>query len=99
MFVLDIAPYGLRLPGVFGAFFELTLAWNLAAESMTASWSIAGTTTAATVAAVGGAMNVTRASNMTVGAGGINYVTIKAHGPGGICVATASKEERAATDM
>jgi hypothetical protein len=38
-------------------------------------------------------MNVTRTSNMTTGAGGVNYVTVKALGSGGVCVATAHKED------
>ena len=58
---------------------------------MSSSWTVAAPTTGAQ--AVGGPMNVTRASNMTVGAGGVNYVTVKAFGPRGICVATAHKED------
>ena len=91
LFVLDIAAPsgsggGSELP--LGDAFDLALSWDVG--TMSASW-----TGAAQAAVNGGVMNVTRASNMTVGAGGVNYVTFKALGPGGICVATAHKEEAA----
>jgi hypothetical protein len=87
IFVLDIAPgdgtgaVGQDPPK--GQFFDLTLTWDVATRR--ASWAV-GT-------GGGGSMTVTRASNMTIGAGGVNYVTVKALGSGGVCVATAHKED------
>jgi hypothetical protein len=57
---------------------------------MSASWSA---TSMGGAPVASGSMNVTRSSNMTIGAGGLNYVTVKAFGQGGICVATARKAD------
>ena len=94
IFVLDIVSNSSSGGGGFeppGDAFDLTLSWDVG--TMTASWTAAAMATGAQAA--GGSMNVTRASNMTIGAGGVNYVTVKAFGPGGICVATAHKEDAA----
>lgn len=90
IFVLDIPLGGIggRVGlGAKGQFFDLTLTWDVAARQ--ASWGVG----VAGAEVSGGSMNVTRTSNMTTGAGGVNYVTVKALGSGGVCVATAHKED------
>ena len=88
IFVLDIPSVGVGSKQL-GAF-DLWLSWNV--DTMIGFWqAVAGGGANVT----NGLMKVTRANNMTIGAGGVNYVTVKAFGPGGICVATARKEDAA----
>ena len=91
VFLLDIPPAG--LPGQpSGSFFDLRLRWDV--DAGRATWAVGGTanSSAGPSGAAASALQKTRAGNMTIGAGGCNYVTVQALGPGGVCVATARKQ-------
>ena len=91
VFLLDIPPAG--LPGQpCGSFFDLRLRWDV--DAGRATWAVGGTASSSGAGAGASALALkkTRAGNMTIGAGGCNYVTVQALGPGGVCVATARKQ-------
>eukprot|EP01043_Picozoa_sp_COSAG02_P002074 COSAG02_NODE_46_length_45443_cov_36.731497_26_plen_749_part_00 len=90
IFVLDIPSTGVGSISP-GSAFDLTLTWDV--DTMKALWNTGMAEGGAD--ANDGVMNVTRANSMTIGAGGVNYVTIKSIGPGGICIATAHKADAA----
>ena len=90
VFLLDIRPGG--LPGQrLEELVDVELDFD--ADARVATWSVVTTESDGQdlVRGVKSRLNVTRSANMSIGAGGINYLTVKAVGPGGICVATAHK--------
>ena len=65
-------------------------------QKYVATWSVEVTTESdgrgfEVVRGVKSRLSAARPANKSIGAGGINYLTVKAAGPGGICVATARK--------
>jgi hypothetical protein len=90
VFLLDI-PGPAGLSGLsMGSFFDLSLAWDV--DARVASWSVINSSSDG-VKTPNAQLNTTRAKTMSIGAGGVNYLTVKAAGPGGVCVATVDKHE------